>query len=257
MPRTGKCIFKRKDGRYEGRYIASRDENGKSKYASIYGKTEHEVEAKMIEIKAKLRTEASEKVIYFSEAVGLWLEDRQKNLTEATTDRYKYLLDKYFIPEFASRDVTTISEPEINTYIARLANKAERGENAIGGATIENLKSIVGSVLAFVKKKNAYTSLKSMVKIERASYQSLSSAEIRRLVSCANEERCPEKLGVLLTLFTGIGTGELCALSWDDFDIARHEIHITHTLYRIKNKEPICLAEAVRYVRKRKQRNVL
>lgn len=29
MPRTGKNIYKRKDGRWEGRYKASRDENGK------------------------------------------------------------------------------------------------------------------------------------------------------------------------------------------------------------------------------------
>ena len=52
MPRTGKNIYKRKDGRWEGRFIASRDENGKAKYDHVYGKSEHEVEAMMIEKRA-------------------------------------------------------------------------------------------------------------------------------------------------------------------------------------------------------------
>ncbi len=238
MSRTGKSIFKRKDGRYEGRYIVSRKEDGKPKYASVYGKSEHEVEAKLLEIKAKLKAEAAPDVVSFSDAVEHWLEDRRKTLTEATTDRYKYLLDKYFIPEFASRDVSTITELEINTYIAGLANKDERGKNAIGGTTIENLKSTVGSVLSFAKKTDdSYPTLKSLVKIDKESYQPLSSEEIRRLISCTYDNRSIEKLGVLLTLFTGIGTGELCALSWDDFDLTRREIHIAHTIYRVKNKE--------------------
>ena len=32
MARKGENIYKRKDGRYEGRYIISYDENGKAKY---------------------------------------------------------------------------------------------------------------------------------------------------------------------------------------------------------------------------------
>ena len=32
MARTGENIYKRKDGRYEARYIAERDKNGKAIY---------------------------------------------------------------------------------------------------------------------------------------------------------------------------------------------------------------------------------
>ena len=57
MPRTGENIYERKDGRFEGRYIASRDENGKAKYACVYGKTKQEVRAKLSEAKEKVRRE--------------------------------------------------------------------------------------------------------------------------------------------------------------------------------------------------------
>ena len=33
MPRKGENIYKRKDGRWEGRYILSYDSNGKAKYS--------------------------------------------------------------------------------------------------------------------------------------------------------------------------------------------------------------------------------
>ena len=238
MPKVGKNIYLRKDGRYEGRYIAARDENGKPRYASVYGRTVHEVEAKLAEVKVKLREEFSDETIRFSDAVTEWLEDRRKHLAAATTDRYEYFLYRYFVPEFGDRDINSITDIEINAFIVGLADKDKYGDNAIGGTTIENLRSIAGSVVSFARKnKQEYQSLRSMVKIERDSYEPLDSDEIRRLVSCAKYNRNPEMLGVMLTLFTGIGTGELCALSWDDFDLPRREIYIKHTLYRIKNKD--------------------
>lgn len=39
MPRRGENIYKRKDGRWEGRYIKQYDIKGKAQYGYIYGKT--------------------------------------------------------------------------------------------------------------------------------------------------------------------------------------------------------------------------
>ena len=38
MARKGENIYKRKDGRWEGRYIKGRKPNGKALYGSVYGK---------------------------------------------------------------------------------------------------------------------------------------------------------------------------------------------------------------------------
>ena len=48
MSRTGKNIYKRKDGRWEARYIKCYDNNGKAKYGYIYAKTYGEVREKQI-----------------------------------------------------------------------------------------------------------------------------------------------------------------------------------------------------------------
>lgn len=49
MPRRGENIYKRKDGRWEGRYIRSYDAENKAKYAYVYGKTYSEVKQKLVE----------------------------------------------------------------------------------------------------------------------------------------------------------------------------------------------------------------
>lgn len=52
MPRRGENIRRRKDGRWEGRYIKGYDSvKGKAKYASLYGKTYSEVKNKLNEAK--------------------------------------------------------------------------------------------------------------------------------------------------------------------------------------------------------------
>ncbi len=47
MPRKGENIYKRKDGRWEGRYIKSRNTQGKAKYGYVYAKTYREVKKKL------------------------------------------------------------------------------------------------------------------------------------------------------------------------------------------------------------------
>ena len=50
MPKTGSNIYKRKDGRWEGRYQKGRAENGKIVYGYIYAKTCAEVKKRLREV---------------------------------------------------------------------------------------------------------------------------------------------------------------------------------------------------------------
>lgn len=47
MPRKGENIYKRKDGRWEGRYIKSRSPNGKALHGYVYSKSYRNVKAKL------------------------------------------------------------------------------------------------------------------------------------------------------------------------------------------------------------------
>ncbi len=49
MSKKGENIYKRKDGRWEGRYIRLYDENGKAKYGYVYGKNYSDVKQRLLE----------------------------------------------------------------------------------------------------------------------------------------------------------------------------------------------------------------
>ena len=70
MPKKGENIYKRKDGRWEGRYIRLRNIGGKAEYGYIYGKSYAEVKKKLMNAKV---------------AVQLHAETREKSL--GTYDR--------------------------------------------------------------------------------------------------------------------------------------------------------------------------
>ena len=52
MPKKGENIYKRRDGRWEGRYIRRYDATGKAKYGYVYGKTYGDVKDTLVQKKA-------------------------------------------------------------------------------------------------------------------------------------------------------------------------------------------------------------
>lgn len=55
MPRRGENIRKRSDGRWEGRYIVSRNAEGRAIYRSIYAKSYSEVKQRLAKESINIR----------------------------------------------------------------------------------------------------------------------------------------------------------------------------------------------------------
>ena len=63
----------------------------------------------------------------------------------------------------------------------------------------------------------------------------LSREEQTRFVSCLLDDMDTCKFGVLLTLFTGVRIGELCALQWGNISLKEQTIRIDATLQRLRD----------------------
>lgn len=84
MPRKGENIYRRKDGRWEGRYIESRTSSGKARYKSVYGKSYREAKAKLLEAAASKHTMAVKNPMIASDlflSTLRWNGSRQINYT--------------------------------------------------------------------------------------------------------------------------------------------------------------------------------
>lgn len=79
MPRKGENIYKRKDGRWEGRYIRSYDSEHKAKYAYVYGKTYSEVKRKLTEQRGNVQKvqPTKNKSSTYGELLDCWLHSMQ------------------------------------------------------------------------------------------------------------------------------------------------------------------------------------
>ena len=86
MPRKGKNIYKRKDGRWEGRYIKGHIDS-KTLYGYIYGKTYKEVKEKLTLAKAQPQSKskaASIAILPFSAYAKLWLSEKEPTVKYST-----------------------------------------------------------------------------------------------------------------------------------------------------------------------------
>ena len=97
MPRKGESIYKRKDGRWEGRFRKYRDANGKIKYGYVYARSYTEVKIKLNKIKQEITIPAESGtadiiVRTFSEVVKEWITYKTPLLKESSVAKYTNII---------------------------------------------------------------------------------------------------------------------------------------------------------------------
>ena len=99
----GENIFKRKDGRWEARYIKGYELSGKIKYGFCYGKTYREAKEKVTKCKAALVSgkpvPSANSRRRFSFYCDEWLRLRKPKVKESTYIRYDTALIKHIKPK--------------------------------------------------------------------------------------------------------------------------------------------------------------
>lgn len=244
MSRRGENIRKRNDNRWEGRYIESYDTNGKAKYKSIYGKSYLEVKQALIEIKQKIATNmfpVQANNIDFREILYLWLQNRRLKLKPQTYAKYKDLIEKHIISYFGAKPIKKINVAQINDF---LIYKSTMGKlNKSGGLApsyVKTLMFIVNSSVQFAISEGYCTPLKGNVVCPAKSNKKpdvLSKNEQAQLEHYVMSDLDERKIGVLLSLYTGLRIGEICGLKWEDIDLDSNTIHVRHTVERVTNTD--------------------
>lgn len=96
MPRRGENIYKRKDGRWEGRYIRGRTPAGKAEYGYVYAKSY----AACREKRRRMEDALPQKPMLTGEmsvcqAAEFFLSERRGALKASTIGRYEYMIRHY------------------------------------------------------------------------------------------------------------------------------------------------------------------
>ena len=237
MSRRGDNIHKRSDGRWEGRYISCRNECGKAVYKSVYAHSYADCAEKLRLARCGLLPES--KPITVGELFAAWHLSRKNKVKQSTYANYLTLYNNYLSERFGSLRVENLNSFMLNRFMDDMLTNGGNKGLGLSAITVQAVMILLRSVLEYGELEfdlpNAAKHI-TLPKVKHSEISVFSEFEIRRIRSSA-DLRNSNELGIVLTLFTGLRIGELCALQWGDFDIESQVIHITKTLFRIANQE--------------------
>lgn len=243
MSKKGLNIYKRKDGRWEARYIKSRNSYGKPIYGYLYAVSYREAKVRLQQvINAPMNIERSNKFLSDSSFKALarnWLENSSINFKESTYIRYRNLIENYLIPEFQNHQITDITHQEVEAFCCILEKHGKQNRKGLSRKTISDILSVLRRILHYTQSLGIPIDtaiFEISLKQESRNLEVLSLSEQRVLQQYLLNHPDPINLGILLCLFTGIRIGELCALSWENISLFEGSIHICQTMQRIQQK---------------------
>lgn len=238
MARRGENIYKRKDGRWEGRYIKGKTLNNKSLYGYIYGKSYREVKEKLLHQKNTIEFRSNTIHSTVQSVAEDWLININDKLKHSTYVKYYNITQNHIICDIGSVKIENLSTELINNFIElKLLNG-----NLISrkGLSIKTVKDIV-SVLKLILKYAAAFGIKTncvfdngLLKNTSSKIENISFAEREMLLKYLCNNTNNVNIGILISLYTGIRIGELCALKFEDISIENKLIHISKTLQRLQ-----------------------
>lgn len=239
MPRKGENIFKRKDGRWEGRYIKAR--NGrKAIYGYVFGKSYSEVKNKKSEAMRLCRlvtpTKRSNSPL-LRDVAFRWLDELKPLRKKSTIVKYSGQLKNYIIPEFGNMSIGAISNEDIICFKQKLMSEGRKGRK-LAPKTVTDILSRMKSIRRFALLHGyevQYIPDSMKIQQPQGRIRILSSDEESKLLHYLKNNFDLTALGILLSLFTGLRIGELCALKWNDFSLVDEEVHVQRTMQRLHN----------------------
>lgn len=243
MARKGENIYKRKDGRWEGRYIKSRSSTGKANYGYVYAKSYREVKAKLISQSSctsnSVTVDPEISSDQFEQVAMEWFQAICPKVKESTSNKYRNLLNSYILPVFGSKQLRDITHEFIETQCNFFLVSGGLKENGLSSKTVSDILSLIRNILQFATRNGKAISCDArsiQIKRQTKEMRVLSRAEQEKLCQYlySNLDSC--NIGILVCLFTGLRVGEICALRWEDVSFSDYTIHVHQTLQRIQDR---------------------
>ena len=238
-------IRKRKDGRWEGRYIAGHDENGKPIRKNVLGKTQAEVRDKLkaaIELAQSLDVSKAENYTV-EQWVNTWYELYSKpNIRESTQDYYQRFIRLHIIPHIGHIKLTKLTGRDIQKMYnevrehGRTRKEQKEKTPGLSNAYVRGMHTMLHNCLdrAVKEKLIPYNPSDDCIlpKLKKQEMKILKPEDIAAYLKEADQR------GVLpmffLVLCTGLRRGEIAALLWEDLDIEKKTISINKQAMAVK-----------------------
>lgn len=239
MSKRGSNIYKRKDGRYEGRIAVGYKENGSLKYKSVYAHTLAEVKEKMAQFYS-VRSEitASPLKLTVRDAADQWLMSAKLRVKESSYANYESIVFKHILPQLGGEYFLGLTTQKLNSFIQhKLLHGRLDGNGGLSAKFVRDIMRVYRSIEQYAAQEYGVKPINfTMPKVEKKQLDVLEFVERKRLEQYLLHNLTNTNLGILLCLFTGLRVGELRGLTWGDIDFSSGILSVKRTVQRINKR---------------------
>lgn len=237
MSRRGENIFKRKDGRWEGRYICGRKLDGTAVYKSVYARCYADCSKKLSLAKSGITSCANP--ICFAELFDIWLLSRKNAVKLSTYSSYESLFENYLQKPLGSVRIDRLDKQTLDRYADELLTCGGRNGQGLSAATVQSVIILLRAVLEYGECEFGLVNNAKKLSLPKSDPKDISVFTVEEMQMIRSNALYGNsyELGILLALYTGLRIGELCALKWENIDLSACLVHVGKTLTRVRNYE--------------------
>lgn len=155
-----------------------------------------------------------------------FLEAKAHDIRQSTLQRYEWVLRDFLALYGANRSCDTLSPRSLTLFRQELV----KGRS---GRTINRNLVTINAFLAWLHKMEYMgkdlSDVMNRVKEGEVDIQPFSMPEIRKVLKHCHQLQ--HRNMVIVLVYTGLRSGELCALAWEDVDFENRTLHIRRSTY--------------------------
>jgi len=231
MARRGENIYKRKDGRYEGRYLVGYTPDGKRKYRSVYAKSYQETKEKLIRLKSEKQHFRSSGNLTVGILFEEWLCSAKLRIKSSTYANYRMKAEKHISPEFGGLRYENLSASMIQDFIQKKIS------SGLSAKYVSDIVIVFKTMAKYISRVHGFRNPLADVilpKSQRKEMHLFSEKQQKQLCSCLMRNQNPTSLCILISMHMGLRIGEICGLQWSDIDFEKQILTVRRTVQRIQ-----------------------
>ena len=237
MARHGENIYKRKDGRYEGRYVTGKKSNGTTRFGYVYGMRYTDVKKRLLEKKAEIQQtihpEAAVRGMTVEKWMRSWLEtDLLGGIKASSYLTYQNQMNRHILPCLGRMQMASITPEMVHSFLECLQAKG-LGENTVRGIYRLLSAAMRAALDDGIISKNPCRKI-CVKRGERVQQRVFSREEQKKVEKTLSQG---EDLTALFAMYTGLRLGEICGLRWSDINRENGTATVCRTVQRLKRMD--------------------
>lgn len=183
-----------------------------------------------------------QKKILYKDWIYDWLKEKKDYIKESTYANYSNNIFNHIIPKLGNYYLSDITHKIIQDFLLELSKNGKKdGTGGLSEKTIKDITIIIkGSIRKGInedKIKHIELSFNYPKDNNEKSIYILTKQEQNKITDYILENLTSKNIGILISLFSGIRIGELCALQWNDIDFKNNKLIISKTIQRVYIKD--------------------